>query len=344
MRAIVLALAVFAVSAAAPACADENAATAGEGAEQESAAVVEAGRKWTEAFLVGDLTTVWDAMTPEMQAALGSEASLADLHSGVERDLGEEVKVISEEATTVDAYAVYLRVSQWSKPANPVLIQWAFDGSERIAGFFIRPVPAAAESRFLDYETRATLRLPFDGQWFVFWGGRTVEQNYHAVDRGQRFAYDFLVMDSGSSFNGPADRLDSYHCWGRPILAPAAGTVAASVDGLPDQDIGRMDPENPAGNHVVIDLGNDEFAFLAHLQQGSVTVSPGDDVAPGQAIGRCGNSGNTSEPHLHFHLQTTPRLGDGEGLPAIFNHFIADGVPVERGEPVRGQVVSVSRP
>ena len=59
----------------------------------------------------------------------------------------------------------------------------------------------------------------------------------------------------------------------------------------------------------------------------------------GDALGKCGNSGNTTEPHLHFHLQDSPKLGEGEGKPAFFADYVADGKDIERGEPVKGQVV-----
>ena len=111
-------------------------------------------------------------------------------------------------------------------------------------------------------------------------------------------------------------------------------------DGLPDQAQGEMDPANPPGNHVVIDHGNEEYSLLAHLQQNSVTVSVGEEINAGQQIGRCGNSGNTSEPHLHYHLQTGKRFGDGHGLPAPFTRISIDGGPVTSGEPVRGQYVT----
>ena len=80
--------------------------------------------------------------------------------------------------------------------------------------------------------------------------------------------------------------------------------------------------------------------MLAHLRQGSVAVGQGQQVAAGDTLGRCGNSGNTSEPHLHFHLQDSPVFGQGNGLPAFFNDYTADGKAVDRGEPVQGQVVS----
>lgn len=79
---------------------------------------------------------------------------------------------------------------------------------------------------------------------------------------------------------------------------------------------------------------------MAHLQRGSVAVQVGDWVEPGDLLGLCGNSGNSSEPHLHNHLQNTPDFPGGEGLPALFRSYLVDGVLVERGEPLRGQFVA----
>jgi murein DD-endopeptidase MepM/ murein hydrolase activator NlpD len=90
---------------------------------------------------------------------------------------------------------------------------------------------------------------------------------------------------------------------------------------------------------VILDHGNGEFSLLAHLRRGSVAVRPGATVAAGQKLGECGNSGNTSEPHLHYHLQNTAVFGRAEGLPAQFMVYTADGRPVTRGEPVRGQTI-----
>ena len=303
-------------------------------------ATLAAGRAHTGLFRSGDLDALWDAMTDEMRQALGSREALSGLRTAVESGFGAEETVLSETAERQSGYRIYLRVARHAGNPAPLVTQWTYDGGGAIAGFFVRPAQQPAESRFLDYETRAALRLPFDGTWEVFWGGRTPEQNYHAVDRGQRFALDFVVVRDGSTHAGEGRAPEDYHCWDRPILAPAAGTVAAVVDGLPDQAIGEMDPANPAGNHIVLDLGEGEFAFLAHLRQGSVAVKPGERVDSGQEVGRCGNSGNTSEPHLHFHLQTAPVLGEGEGLPAFFNAYLADGEPMARGEPVRGQTIA----
>lgn len=297
------------------------------------------GRRAAEMFLGGDMAAVWSASTPEMQKALGSVENLASIRDDLLTDFGTEDTILSERAEEQAGHDVYTRVSRWTEGTAPLELIIALDDAEQIAGFFIRPQPVAAPSSYLDYQTKARLRLPFDGDWFVYWGGRDIEDNYHAVDAGQRFALDLLILRDGQSHAGDPASLESYHCWGQPILAAADGVVMRAVDGLPDQAIGSTDTANPGGNHVVIDFGNDEYGFLAHLRQGSVQVAKGDRVTVGQQIGQCGNSGNTTEPHLHFHMQTSPRLGRGEGLPVQFTNYRADGALIDRGEPRKGEIV-----
>ncbi|WP_457938246.1 M23 family metallopeptidase [Mesorhizobium sp. 10J20-29] len=299
-----------------------------------------AGRERSQAFLAGEFETIWRDMTAEMQGALGNVEALAELRERLAAGWGSEAEVVAEETSRKGGYGIYLRTSRWSATDQPVEMQWAFDDAMAIAGFFVRQKPRAAQSRHLDYATKASLRLPFDGEWHVYWGGRTLEENYHAVDAAQRFAVDLLIRRDGASHAGDPHRLESYFCWDAPVLAPAGGEVVEAVTGLPDQAIGETDAEHPAGNHVVLDLGAGAYLFLAHLRQGSVQVSTGDSVKAGQEIGRCGNSGNTSEPHLHVHMQTTPDLAEGEGLPMQFETFLADGRLVATGELRKGQQVA----
>jgi hypothetical protein len=197
-----------------------------------------------------------------------------------------------------------------------------------------------APSRFLDYQTKTPLRLPFDGAWFVVWGGRTLAQNRHASSPDQRFAYD-IVVQKGTTHQGDGTTNEQYYAFGQPILAAGAGTVRMAADGVPDNVPGKVDEVHPAGNHVIIDHGNGEFSFYAHLKMGTVRIKPGQHVEQGEILGLCGNSGRSTEPHLHFHLQTTAQPFQGEGLPAFFLNYVADGKPVERGEPVQGQTVAV---
>lgn len=297
------------------------------------------GRQYTSWFYASETARLWERFTPEMKQAIGTAEGLAQFREQVRSQGGEEAEVVSEQVTPSPPFQVYSRTVRMSKAPMPILVQWTLDDSGNVAGFFIRPVQEPAPSKHLDYQTKTPLRLPFEGEWFVFWGGRTEAENYHVVAPDQRFAYDFLILADGKSHTGDGTALEQYHCFGQPILAPSAGKVAVAVDGLPDQKPGEMDPSNPPGNHVVIDHGNRELSFLAHLKKGSVAVKKGDAVKTGDRIGLCGNSGNSSEPHLHYHLQTTERFGDGEGLPAQFLDYLADGRKVERGEPKRGQTV-----
>lgn len=305
-----------------------------------NADAVSSGREVAQAFLSGEISAVWDRSTPEMREVFGSVASLTAWREDLRQDLGEETEVLSEQSDPRADLEVYTRISRWAGSDGPVEMTIALNNDGSIAGFLIRPQPTEAASPHLNYATQADMRLPFEGEWYVYWGGREIAENYHAADPAQRFALDLLVMKDGSSHQDNPTKPESYHCWGQEILAPADGIVAVAVDGLPDQAIGATDTTNPAGNHVVLDFDHGEFGFFAHLQQGSLKVAAGDTVSRGQTIGLCGNSGNTSEPHLHFHLQTSPTFGEGEGLPVQFNDYLADGQPIHRGEPARGQTVT----
>src|SRR5690625_5823825 len=81
----------------------------------------------------------------------------------------------------------------------------------------------AAPTEFLDYETKTPLYLPFYDEWFVFWGGRTIGENYHAVAADQRIAYDFVVLRGGRPDIGPATSQRHFRCFGREVLAPGRG-------------------------------------------------------------------------------------------------------------------------
>lgn len=233
-----------------------------------------------------------------------------------------------------------------SEAGGQAMLRLVIGAADSIYGIQITPLPEIPASPNDDYQTRTPLRLPFaappaGGSWYVAWGGRTPEENKHIGARDQRFAYDLLVVDSATVVSrGAGASNEDHRCFGVAILAPAAGTVTEAVDEVVDNTPGAVNSVAPAGNHVVIDHGNGEYSLLAHLRQGSVSVKTGERVAAGQPIGQCGNSGQSTLPHLHYHLQTTPHFGDGgAGLPATFRDLTVDGRRVERAQPVRGQRV-----
>jgi hypothetical protein len=298
---------------------------------------LERGRLYTDLFYNGDADQLWQQFSPELRQLFGSPAGVREFAATVRRDVGTERGVLDEQTIPWLGRDLYHRAASFSGTPGQVWIEWTMNVAGVIEAFEVKPGAPEAPTRFLDYTTRTELRLPFTGEWFVGWGGRSTFENYHAATVDQRFAYDFLVVRDGSTFAGDAARNESYFCFGQPILAPAAGVVRATADGIADNRPGVMNAREPLGNHVILDHGNGEFSFLAHLQRGSVAVQTGREVRAGDQIGRCGNSGNSSEAHLHYHLQNTAAFGAGEGLPAPFTRYFAYARAVERGEPTRGQ-------
>lgn len=304
--------------------------------------LTEKGRTLTQLFYDGEFEQVAAEFDEQMSSAIGGAEGLSVFHTQLQAQLGSETEVVEERLTDVGVHQMYERIARFENfPGNTAVI-WVFDSAAKVSGFQVRPAqaPTAAASRFLEYQTRTPLSLPFSGEWTVFWGGRTVEQNYHAAHPSQRFAYDLVIARSGSTHTGDGTSNEDYYCFGQPILSPGAGTVVSARDGIADNVPGEMDTPEVAGNNVVIDHGNEEFSFLAHLQKGSVRVKGGDSVAVGDTLGLCGNSGRSSEPHLHYHMQNTATLNQGDGLPAQFLNYYANGELVARGEPVQGERIS----
>jgi murein DD-endopeptidase MepM/ murein hydrolase activator NlpD len=277
-----------------------------------------------------------------VQKAYGSKDGLRSFTRALPASLGPETQVNGERILALNGEWVYIRRSSYQKVPHlmDLLVSTTEGGEIRTLGMQpAKPYPPEAESPHLSYRTKSNLRLPFDGEWYVFWGGRSVAQNYHAEHADQRFAYDLEVVRNGSSHRGDGKANADYYCYGLPILAPGDGVIAGVLDGVPDNVPGAMNPKQVAGNYVSIDHGNGEFSMLCHLQPGSLAVSVGQRVKAGQKLGLTGNSGNTSEPHLHYHLQTTATFHKGLGLPPQFQNYRANGERVARGEPIQGQFI-----
>jgi len=152
------------------------------------------------------------------------------------------------------------------------------------------------------------------------------------VHIAQRFAIDFVQLrEDGKTFTGDAKDNKNYRCYGTDALAVADAVVVATKDGIPENIPGensRAVPitlETVGGNHVVLDLGGGHYAFYAHLQPGSLRVKQGDKVKKGQVLGLVGNSGNSTEPHLHFHISNSNSPLGSEGLPYALQSFEVEG-------------------
>lgn len=132
---------------------------------------------------------------------------------------------------------------------------------------------------------------------------------YGGLYNAQRFATDFMKLDKqGYLVHGDSSIPSNWICYDEKVLAVANGTIVSVLDGLPDQNPGTMpDPKTITmttytGNHVILRVNEEVYAFYAHLRNGSIKVKVGDRVKNGDHIANVGNSGNTSAPHLHFHM------------------------------------------
>ena len=190
-------------------------------------------------------------------------------------------------------------------------------------------------------------RLPLDGQWLTEISP-TRRVPSHGTDLfATTYAFDFVAVDDDGR-TAPARSLralfvpkppELFHAFGRPLYSPVVGTVVSAHDGEPDHEArrsmltlipyGLSQPQRIRrgltailGNHVIIQVAESPYYVgLVHLQRGSVRVSPGDRVSAGDQIGRCGNSGNSTQPHLHIQAMDSPDAYAAKGVPLRFEEF-----------------------
>lgn len=188
---------------------------------------------------------------------------------------------------------------------------WAFGGL--LAALFL------TADRYPPEGQEVLLDPPFEGEWVAMGAGATARTNHHNRIASQRFAIDIAkACPDGRLFRGEGKAHEESCTFGATILAPAAGVVVHVVDGLPDGN----SRQELAGNHIVIQMTENRYVALAHLQQGSIVVESGDVVEIGQRIGRAGNSGNSDFPHLHIHVQDGPGydIRRSSSIPFLFRN------------------------
>jgi len=210
-----------------------------------------------------------------------------------------------------------------------VVVRLGHDGGEHLARLVVlEPHQRVPVNRFI---------LPVAGTWDVLQGGTRPEDNQHHGHPEQDFALDLVVRDEHGHVR-PLDEpntASAHFAYGAVVRAPAPGTVVKVVSDQPDRAPG--DPGTGGGNGVVIDHGFGEFGAMWHFAPESVGVQVGDAVTTGQPLGRVGNSGATTLPHLHWHLST----GDGDtprnALPLVIDDLAVDGHARRRHLPRRDE-------
>jgi hypothetical protein len=164
-----------------------------------------------------------------------------------------------------------------------------------------------------------------------------------AIGNSERFALDIMRVDAQYKLSNPDNSLtkEEYYSWGEDILSAGTGTVVNVRTNLIDQEIGTYDLNEPAGNIVVIRHGPALFSFYGHMMQSSATVSIGDPVSAGQVIGRIGNSGYSTAPHIHFQYMDNMDMMLGKGLPALFWGARVNRLPDATLQAVVGQLPDI---
>jgi Peptidase family M23 len=162
-----------------------------------------------------------------------------------------------------------------------------------------------------------------NGTYYVAHGGDSPAINYHNPNRAQRYALDIVKLNVlGARANWLYPRsLNDYAIFGETLYSPCDGKISSLVNDLPNLAPGEKDEKNLAGNHILLRCKGADI-LMAHLLSGSITSKVGSSIELGEPIAKIGNSGNTSEPHLHIHARkanTGKSSLDGAGLPISFD-------------------------
>jgi hypothetical protein len=168
--------------------------------------------------------------------------------------------------------------------------------------------------------------FPFKEEAFIYWGGETLEKNYHMEDFNQQYAYDILMVANGAPYKGDPKKNESYFIFGKDIIAPCDAIVVKVIDGIKDNIPGELNEFDLTGNTIVLETARKEYLLFAHLKSKSILIKEGDVVKQGQVIAQCGNSGNTTQAHLHLQLQNTMDLFNTIGAKLYFDEIIVNGV------------------
>lgn len=282
--------------------------------------------EFLEAFNDGKADAIFEMFNDGMQTAVPL-AQVQSIVGGLGMQLGQlkQLEFIEYQGASAKYDASFEKGNLW--------LFLSHDDDEKIAGLFMRPIERAPK-----FERNTTpMILPFNEEWSVFWGGDTRAQNYHVDYPNQRGAFDIVIRnEKGSSYETDGKTNEDYFVFGKDLIAPCDAEVIQVIDGVEDNIPGILNPTDVTGNTVLLKTANDEFLLFAHFKNGSILVEEGQKVKQGDFLGQCGNSGNSSEPHLHFHIQDTEDFFTTQGAKCYFEKILVNGEVKEDYSPVQG--------
>ena len=283
-------------------------------------------------YNAGNFDAVYAKFSPEMQSGLPIDKTREFL-AGLKQQAGKITKrVFIKYDQTYASYKTNFERALF-------VINISVDNNSKINGLFVKPFKE--DNHLVPERNKTPMTLPFKGEWTVVWGGDTKSLNYHVEHEAQKNAFDWVITDDkGKSFktNGAANK--DYYAFGKELFAPCDGEVVLVVDGIKDNVPGIMNPVYVPGNSVIIKTVNSEYLFFAHFKQHTIKVSEGQKVTKGQLLGLCGNSGNSSEPHLHFHIQNVEDMNIATGIKCYFDKIIVNGQAKTDYSPIQKDKIS----
>ncbi|MFC1744762.1 M23 family metallopeptidase [Candidatus Riflebacteria bacterium] len=181
------------------------------------------------------------------------------------------------------------------------------------------------------FKQKVKLELPFRGAWWNIMGHDFNSHHRQNLMLRNPFRYSMdlvKVNKDGICHRKEGEKNGDYYANAENILSPAAGKIVGVENSIADNRmIGSMNEQHPLGNFVIIKHNPGEYSALFHFKKGSVTVKPGQVVKTGDIIGKCGNSGASGQPHLHYQLQDSAKIDSIQhlpnGLPFVFNNYLS---------------------
>lgn len=262
--------------------------------------------------------SIFVMFSPEMQNALPLDKT-TDFLTGLKSQAGQITKrqFVKYVNGTYASYKTNFERALYS-------VNISIDNNSKINGLFVKPFSDDSLPKIERNTTK--LKLPFNGEWTVIWGGDTKELNYHVESPAQKNAFDIVIKDAKeNSFKTDGKINEDYYAFGKEIIAPCDGEIVLVVDGVKDNKPGELNPIYVPGNTIILKTADNEYLFFAHFKQHSIKVIEGQKVKQGQVLGLCGNSGNSSEPHLHFHIQNVEDMNIATGVKCYFDKIIVNG-------------------
>jgi hypothetical protein len=300
-------------------------------AQNETEAYKTVQKQFQTSYNTPDYNNIFNTFSPEMQKALPLEKTKA-FFSNISSSLGK-IKTM-EFIRYQSSLALYK--TKFDKGIMGINI--SLNSDKKINGLNV--VPYVEDNQPKPKRNITKMQLPFNGKWYVVWGGDTKDLNYHVESCAQKNAFDILIIDKDSNTHmGDGSNNSQYYAFGKEVLAPAAGEVVLAVDGIKDNTPGGMNTIFVTGNTVILKTAENEYLLFAHFKQGSVKVKQGDKVKAGQVLGLCGNSGHSSEAHIHFHIQNIEDMAGATGVKCYFDKILVNGAEKQDYSPIQGEII-----